>query len=285
MRWTTDEINFLKENYSKKGIQYCSIELKKSQSSIKNKSNKLKLYLDKDVVSKNMSKNIIDVNEYKNVNDPRISYILGLLWTDGTVGFANNKSRTPVIKHTCIKSDSDIISKTFKDLKWRHFFNENNKSIGKNTMSAHWISNRELGEYLISNNFRKKSFGTTIYNNFNHEIIHHFVRGLFDGDGCFVVSDTQKGKYKQFSITFSSTYDQNWNYLTNILDTIEVKYRVRLCKDNLGKSSQLNIFDSKSIKNLCDFMYKNSESLRLERKFKKYIEFINYKDAMSFPHS
>jgi hypothetical protein len=28
MRWTTDEINFLKENYSKKGIQYCSVELK-----------------------------------------------------------------------------------------------------------------------------------------------------------------------------------------------------------------------------------------------------------------
>jgi len=281
MRWSYDEVEFLKEKFPSKGIEYCSIHLNKSSSSIKNKANKLNLYLNKDLVSKNMSKNIINLEDYINVNTPRISYILGLIWTDGSVVFSNNKSKTPVIKHTCIKSDSDVISSIFKELGWRHFYTENKKSIGGNTMSAHWVSSRDLGEYLILNNFREKSKGTLIYNNFQPSMISHFVRGLLDGDGCFVVSSGKNKKYKQFNVTFSSSHDQNWYYLSNLLDRISVRYKIRICEDSLGKSSQLNIFDSESIRNLCEFIYVDSEGIRLERKFDKYLEFIRYKQMIS----
>jgi len=277
MKWTDNEINFLKENFENKGKKYCSSFLHKSESSIQNKANKLKLYVNRDIVSKNMSKDIINIDDYIEVKNIKISYILGLIWTDGTVGFANNKTKTPVIKHTCVKYDSDIITGIFKELNWRHFYNENKKSIGKNTMSAHWISSRDLGNYLISNNYRSKSLGTTIYKNFNQNCISHFLRGLFDGDGCFVASNYKNDKYMQFSITFSSNFDQEWKFLTDILNDIKVSYTIRICKDKLGKSSQLNINDTLSIYNLCEFMYKDSYGIRLERKYNKYLEFLEYK--------
>lgn len=277
MRWTKDETNFLLENCSNKGHKYCSEILKKSISSVKNKANKLNIKLNKDLVSKNMSKNIINIEDYININSAKIAYILGLVWTDGTIGFANNNSKTPIIKHTCVKYDSGVINNIFKELNWRQFYSENKKSIGKNTMSTNWISNRELGNYLINNNYRDKNKGTYIYRNFIDKYISHFVRGLFDGDGCFVSIYNKNKKYKSFSITFSSTSDQNWNFLSTILDSLDVRYKIRRCCDKLGKSSQLNIIDSKSIFNLCEYMYLDSDGIRLERKYKKYNDFIQYK--------
>jgi hypothetical protein len=278
MIWSKDEIDILIENFPKNGSKYCSQLLNKSKSSIQQKANKLGLFVDRDIVRKNMSKNTINIDDYRNVSDKKIAYILGLIWTDGTVTFANNKSKTPVIKHTCVKYDSEIITKIFNELNWRHFYSENKKSIGKNTMSAHWLSSRELGNLLIENNFRDKSKGTFIYELFEDEkLISHFIRGIFDGDGSFCISEIKNTKYKQFNIAFSSTHDQDWSYLINILNKLNVKFKDRICFDKLGKSSQLNIFNSKSIHHFCDFIYNDSEHLRLERKYIKYQQFLEYK--------
>lgn len=81
----------------------------------------------------------------------------------------------------------------------------------------------------------------------------------------------------QFSITFSSSSNQEWKFLTEILSSINVSYSIRICKDKLGKSSQLNITDTLSIYNLCEFMYRDSDGIRLERKYNKFLEFLEYK--------
>jgi intein/homing endonuclease len=239
------------------------------------KRNNLKV--NRDVVLKNMSKSIIDINDYVSVEKEEIAYILGLIWADGHVTFANNNSRTPIVKHSCVSYDSAISDNIFKYLKWRGFYSNNYKSLGKNEMSINWISSRELGNYLISENYRNKNNGTYIYKRFER-LKSHFLRGFFDGDGCFTISKSGN-KYKQISIYFSSTHDQDWKFITDILDDINVEYKYRICEDKLGKSSQISIKKTESIINLCNFMYKDSEGIRLERKYSKYQEFINYKKS------
>ena len=142
-------------------------------------------------------------------------------------------------------------------------------------MSTNWISNRELGDYLIQNGYRDKNNGTFIYKKFER-YTSHFVRGIFDGDGCITMSNSTP-RYKQISICFSSSSNQNWTYLCEILDNIKVRYKIKKNVDKLGESSQLYIKDSESIYNLCEFMYKDSEGIRLERKYNKYLLFLDYK--------
>lgn len=274
-RLTNDQISFIKEFYQEKGSKYCSDILGISKSSVSSVAHRNSLRVNRDVLIKNMSKSIIDVNDYISVTDPSIAYILGLIWTDGHVSYANNKSKTPIVKHCCVKYDSESSDYIFSNLKWRNFKSENLKSIGKNTMSTSWISSRELGNYLIDNNFKDKEKGTKIYLNFM-KLLSHFLRGLFDGDGCITISDCGK-KYKQIAIYFSSSSNQDWSYLMDILDLIDVRYKLRNISDVRGGSSQLCVTDSKSIYNICEFMYKDSVGIRLERKYNKYKEFLEYK--------
>lgn len=272
---TKEQIEFIKINYPNKGSKYCVENLKLSKSTISTIARRIGIKVNDDIKIKNMSRDIIDINDYINISNPRIAYIFGLIWTDGTVVFSNNKSKTPIIKHTCVDYDcisSDLI---FKSLNWRNFKSNNDKSIGKNRMSTNWVSNRELGEYLIENGYRDKNNGTFIYKNFD-EYTSHFLRGIFDGDGCITISNS-KSKYKQTAIYFSSSSEQNWDYLCEILDKIEVRYKIRKNIDNIGESSQLYINNSESIYNLCEFMYKDSVNIRLERKYNKYLSFLDYK--------
>lgn len=275
MRLNEYQINFIKENYFNFGAKYCSEQLSLKKSTVASCARRNGLKVNESLIKSTrfQNKNVININDYTNVDKPEIAYILGLIWTDGHVSFSNNKNKTPIVKHSCVKYDSQISDRIFNELGWRNFDCENSQSIGKNTMSVNWISSKILGDYLISQNYREKNRGTFIYEKIS--CISHFLRGLFDGDGCITIS--KSGKYKQTAIYFSSSSDQQWNFLTEILDSINVKYKIRMNIDKLGKSSQICIHESESIYNLCEFMYKDSENLRLERKFNKYQEFLNYK--------
>lgn len=272
---TTEEIEFIKKNYHEMGGKCISDQLSVNRSTVMSVAHRHGLKINDSLkTTRFKEKNIISISDYTRVIDPKIAYALGLIWTDGNVSLSNNKNKTPIIKHNCVKYDSFVSNKVFKEMSWRCFDSENLKSIGKNTMTTHWISSRPLGEYLISENFKDKNKGTFIYNNFLN-IKNHFVRGIFDGDGCITMSSNKK--YKQTAIYFSSTSDQEWKFIIDIFDEINVKYKIRKIVDKLGKSSQVCIHDSLSIYNLCEFMYKDSDGIRLERKYEKYKEFLEYK--------
>ena len=272
---TEHQIDFIKNNYPSRGCLYCVENLNLSKSTISTIARRIGVRVDEKTKIKNMSKDIIDVSDYINLNDPKIAYILGLIWTDGAVIFSNNKSKTPVIKHTCVGYDSLSSDDIFKYLNWRNFKSTNEKSIGKNEMSTSWISSRGLGEYLIKNGYRDKNKGTFIYKNFD-KYTSHFIRGIFDGDGCITTS-TSGSKYKQTAIYFSSSSSQDWKYLSDILDILNIKHKIRKNIDKLGESSQLYINESESIYNLCEYMYRDSKDTRLERKYNTYKSFLDYK--------
>lgn len=274
---TDNQIEIIKENYKIKGVKYCIDKTGLPKGTVSTIARRYGITVDSDVVIKNKSLNLICLYDYISVTDPSIAYILGLLWTDGSVCFSNNKSKTPVVKHGCISKDSESSDRIFKKLGWRTYKSKNDKSIGKSEMSINWISSRDLGNYLISNNYKDKDNGTYIYNNFQ-SLTSHFLRGIIDGDGCITISNSGD-KYKQTAIYISSTVNQNWGFIGDILDSISVKYKIRRLKDIRGESSQLLISDSLSIYNMCEFIYKDSIDIRLERKYHKYMEFIDYKKS------
>lgn len=281
MKWSQDEIIFMKENYPLHGVEYCSKKLNRSKSSISNMSNRLNLVVNYDVKIKNMSNNRINSDDFIDLNNENSvvnSYILGLLWADGYIGYANNPSKTPQIKHSCVIYDSDCFNKIFKQSgDWGNYTFENKKSIGKNTMSVNWTSNRKLGEYLIKNDYRNKNKSPfKILSNIPNDMKKYFFRGYFDGDGC-VTYQIQQNKYESYGIYFSSSIDQNWDFLIHLMEKLDIKnYKIRKNTDDIGSYSQFYFKSNESSFKFLNYIYDGNLDICLKRKYDKYLKLKSY---------
>lgn len=100
----------------------------------------------------------------------------------------------------------------------------------------------------------------------------HFIRGLLDGDGCFFIN---KEKHK-YELSFTSGSKE---YLEKLNAALESLYGVSAAKvatqrNKTGDAYRITIY-KRAILKLGDLIYEDSDGLRLERKYNKYLEIKN----------
>lgn len=95
------------------------------------------------------------------------------------------------------------------------------------------------------------------------ELIRHFIRGYFDGDGC--ISNPLKGA---ISVSLLGTND----FLKKCLETIGHEDR-KLIKDKRNTNIQMFILNGKNAINFLNLMYKDS-NVFLQRKYYRYLIYI-----------
>ena len=100
------------------------------------------------------------------------------------------------------------------------------------------------------------------WNHLNKALLHHFIRGVFEGDGCITKSRTSKHKCVSISsasynfiIELQSILEKNHIH-TNIYKNKEI-YSIKTCK-------------KETILKFKEFIYKNCE-MYLKRKKEKFI--------------
>ena len=133
------------------------------------------------------------------------------------------------------------------------------------------VSNKHLWETLKNKGcVPKKSlilkFPLEIFEN-HKDLIRHFIRGYWDGDGCLTYRD--KGKNRP-EINVISTND----FLMEMQKFLPVKQKENIPIKHKGN----NIIrqwqcEGKSAYNVAKYLYENA-TVFLERKYNKYIEFI-----------
>lgn len=216
-------------------------------------------------IEKVNSKNFIEIisNEH--------AYILGLLWADGHVTFANNKSKTPIIKHSSKEEDNN----TFKEIllstgNWNSFITENVGSFSKRkrNICVNWTSNRNLGEFLIKNGYREKTKSPKkLINKLNNVQKEFWFRGFFDGDGS--VSIKHKGHH---SVTFTGHKNQDWGFIINLFNEIGIEnYKHRIISSRMAFSSQIRITNKKDIQKFYNYLYNSEPNIGLKRKREKFM--------------
>ncbi len=219
-------------------------------------------------------KNRINLNLFKNIKDKEIAYILGLLWADGHVTFANNNAKTPIIKHSAKDSDNT----TFKEIlkfsgEWNSFTCKNIGSYAKKpkTISVNWISNREFGEFLIQNQYRNKvQSPEMILGKIPHELKSYWFRGYFDGNGSVTIKN--KGHH---SIAFTANEKQDWKFVVDLFHDLNIiNYKIRIVNSRGGTSSQIRITNKKDLLKFEDFIYSDYDTNRLGLE-RKRIQFKN----------
>ena len=206
----------------------------------------------------------IDETYFNKINTEEKAYFLGFLYADGY----NNTDRNSVslgLKET----DKDILvklnnflqpTKPLQYIKYRNI-----KSRGfENSQNQYRlvIANKHISQKLKELGCEKaKTFNIIFPNWLKKNLIRHFIRGYFDGDGYFGKQGICIIGTESFCKSLSNIFRKQLNINTYIRTRHpERKHNIRMLETN-GR---------RQIKKFGDWIYKNS-NIYLKRKYNKYL--------------
>lgn len=216
----------------------------------------------------------INENYFDNIDTPNKAYILGFLYADGGNTSNYNKKRY-CITITLQEADNQILYDIKKEIGYDApiKFREYNgcKTATLDICNKHMV--QKLHEFgVIPNKTLTLKFPEWL----NEELYPHFIRGYFDGDGC--ITHNNRTVSPQITTSIVSTE----NMCKFIAKIIAEKCNVNTHVYDVGHEKCNKVIKTFMIsgntqcKRFLDYIYQNSD-LKLQRKYKKYIDWFNKK--------
>lgn len=211
-------------------------------------------------------------NELKNIDSPEKAYLLGLFYSDGCIYSNNGNYYTSITLHEDDKYLLDIIVDKFP------FFR-----LAKQTNHAWSIicTRKAIVEDLQYNGmyFRKSTDNKELVKlpELKKELIHHFIRGYFDGDGS--VYRQKQGNTK---IDIGGTGFKMITDIVRVLydNEITVNMTCKYAGMNLRKHDYYVLYTSsdKISKKFADYIYKDCGEFYMKRKYDKLYYIPEYRN-------
>lgn len=215
-------------------------------------------------------------NYFDKIDTEEKAYFLGFLYADGC-----NYNKTSTISIGLQEEDRPILDRFSKlinsdrPLSFRKSCNPKRKNEYKmNIISKH------ISEQLIKLGCTpRKSLTLTFPNNEQvpYYLIRHFIRGLWDGDGCLSYGFYGKNSTLNCRPLLVSTVYVCESIKEILLIELDInssiiRPRYSVIKDTTTR--QLSINGNKQALSLLDWLYKDT-AIYLERKYKNYLNFKN----------
>lgn len=229
----------------------------------------------------------LNENVFNEINDEKSAYFLGLLYSDGNL-VKRKKCNSWTLSICQSEKDFDII------IKFKEYLETNRKIIE--------IKNKDRKYYSISINSEKiclnlMKFGVVSNKSLilkfpefiSDELMPHFIRGYFDGDGSvwegkrkkmIVKNDHKKYGFREriiqnvkFNFTGSNTFiPYLQEYLINHVGLSKTKLNYSKSKEE-HKHCSMEYSGRKNMKKLYDYMY-SSATIYGKRKKEKFENII-----------
>ena len=216
------------------------------------------------VLRKNISKNKLLKHDFFEIIDTEEkAYILGLLFTDGSVVLDPNGIRNPSITLELSIADIDMLEKIREILGVGGKITINNRKNRKSTATLRFRSKKmaeDLSKYGIIPN---KTYLTNHLPNINPHLIIPFLRGLLDGDGS-IYKITSTGKWV---IDFCSYHRTICEDFRNLCDSFLPIKNLNQIKNynNKGTTYHIRYYKQEIVKQLATVLYKDNK-ISLARK-------------------
>lgn len=224
---------------------------------------------EQNVITNKKRTKFVDDTYFSNITTYNQAWLLGFLAADGTIKKDRNE-----IKIGLSSVDKEILEKIKNELQIERKIFDYTTENGFNISELKWSSEqqkKDLAKFSIIPN--KTYFPMALPKLMNNNLILAFILGYFDGDGSFSVQSN--GKYARLRICAHRN-----ELLQEIADFLQNIYHCSysLSQDN-RKLWELSISTKYSIQILQD-MY-NLNSICLNRKKQKYLEYINHETMTS----
>ena len=213
----------------------------------------------------------LDEHYFDEIDTPNKAYILGFLYADG---YNNDINHTVVL--TLHERDKNTLEKIRKELKCEkplyHISSVNKHDRKPRELESLILASKHMSETikkwgLIPN----KTFTLEFPKFLSDNLVSHFIRGYFDGDGCAYIEKRVDRQDRLFVSIMSST---KFCYgMQQYLEKIGLKMNVNHPTDKNENNSIIRTTKKDNVKKFMDYIYKDAD-LYMERKRKKFEEFF-----------
>jgi hypothetical protein len=187
------------------------------------------------------------------INTEKKAYWLGFLAADGCVQVTKKGSML------CLSlkwGDRDHVSLFLSHMEASHTVKKtsslcNGKRFFKATTSI-WC--KEMANDLISHGIvPRKTFKLVFPHNIDKRLIRHYIRGYFDGDGCWML---EKNKYPRFAVAGNKPFIKDLRLI--LCSECDINMGIRTpSKRHKEETKQIECTGTKQCKRFYDYIYYN----------------------------
>jgi hypothetical protein len=262
--WTNDEMNFVKENYMEMKTADISRQLNRTMSSIELKASRMGL---------KKYPYTCDYFYFNDIDTEEKAYWLGFLTADGWI----SKSKQTNAGVTGIElqySDIGHLKKFNKSIcgnyqitdRWRSCSISTKDKEKKHHTCVIRIFSTTMYEALCRLGFSNNKSYDFCMPQIRDDLIKHYVRGYFDGDGCLCYTN------KSFRINFTTASSMLNNDVAGVLRSNGFNISETNCVNEFNTTVyKIDIYRQQDKINFLDWIYKDS-NIYLDRKYKKYLK-------------
>lgn len=202
----------------------------------------------------------INENYFTNNINENQAYLLGLIVSDGSISYKYGR-----FQYVCKSDDIELVNFIRNELNSGHpikFFRE--KYHGDRYIRYYFANKKLINSLIDKFDIPKENHSCNnlkIPNNIPHNMINHFLRGVFDGDGSI---------WRPKNDSWCFAYTGGENFLLEIGEILKkecnIHYRLsfRYSKEN-KKSCSISTKGTLQLKRIYDFLYKDA-TIYLKRK-------------------
>lgn len=257
--WSQEDLNYAIENRNNMSYVEIGKALGRTRNAVMIKLNKMGYKLN--------PINVFDSSFFKKIDTESKAYWLGFIYADGYISYSKSNKQTSYtlgielnsIDHShlelfnhCISGNLMIKNRTKKFSKL---------STKESEMSLIRVYSKEMVEDLISHGVVYKKSNVIEFPKLKKELVRHFIRGFFDGDGSISIEKEKQQLRCNFTCGSKVFVDR----IKSILDKMGLSTYISKERNHF----RLGINGKKSNKIFLEYIYDDS-TIYLERKHNFY---------------
>lgn len=242
---------------------HCASTIKKE---LINNGVKIRSQKEQNVFTNKKRKKPVDEEYFSNIDTPQKAWLMGFIASDGTISKKDN-----TIKIGLSAVDKEILEKINIEIKNNRKIYETQTNSGFFIAETRWSSQQQKEDLKRFGITPNKTYKPMQIPEIDEKLKLAFILGYFDGDGSFSVDKT--GRYCRFRICAYRA-----EILQSIANYLSKKYNSTY-SFNKSHIYELSFSTTAAIKILQDAY--NLCPLRLDRKYKKFLEFKNHETTTS----